>query len=202
MTDAGIAALPVADLIHPEGAWIALWVTSPKLYAPQNSKTVLAPDVVARRWGARYSGRGWVWVKLKRGFEETFDSFINVHTDLHTGMGYTTRKCCEDVLLFRAGKPKRLARDVHEVILAPAREHSRKPDEVFQRIERFAPGPYVELFARETRAGWDAWGDQVDRFEQSEAIPYPRRTSTRRTPATRRASCPTAAARRKLGAQR
>jgi hypothetical protein len=65
MTDADIAALPVADLLHPEGAWIFLWVTSPKLYAPTRSRTHLSPDNVARAWGARYSGRAFVWIKTK-----------------------------------------------------------------------------------------------------------------------------------------
>ena len=65
MTDADIAALPVADLLHPEGAWIFLWVTSPKLYAPAGSRTQLSPDDVVRAWGARYSGRAFVWIKTK-----------------------------------------------------------------------------------------------------------------------------------------
>jgi N6-adenosine-specific RNA methylase IME4 len=54
---------------------------------------------------------------------------------------------------------------VHQVILAPRREHSRKPDEIHERIERLLPGPYGELDAREERAGWDVWGDEVGRFD-------------------------------------
>lgn len=168
MTDVDIAALPVADLIHPDGAWIALWVTSPKLYAPKKSKKVLAPDDMVRAWGARYSGRGWVWVKLKRNLEACdfdYSEIVDGKELLHMGMGFTTRKNAEDCLLFRVGSPKRLAKDVHEIIISPAREHSRKPDEIFKRIERFAPGPYVELFAREPRAGWAVWGDQIDAFQ-------------------------------------
>lgn len=53
MTDANIAALPIADLLHPEGAWIFVWTTSPKLYAPVGSRTQLSPDAVAGAWGAR-----------------------------------------------------------------------------------------------------------------------------------------------------
>ena len=58
---------------------------------------------------------------------------------LHVGMGYGTRKNAEDCFLFRVGSPKRLARDVHEIILAPVREHSRKPDEAIERIEPTRP---------------------------------------------------------------
>jgi N6-adenosine-specific RNA methylase IME4 len=166
MTDADIAALPVADLLHPDGAWIFLWVTSPKLYALRNSRIALAPDQLARAWGARYSGRAFVWVKLKKAFAQTHDTdtFMNFRTDLHVGMGYTTRKCAEDCLLFRTGMPQRLAKDVHEVIIAPAREHSRKPDEAMARIERFCPGPRVELFSRSDRGGWATWGNEVGMF--------------------------------------
>jgi N6-adenosine-specific RNA methylase IME4 len=79
-------------------------------------------------------------------------------------MGFTTRKNAEDCLLFRTGRPQRLARDVPEVIISPVREHSRKPEEAFARIERFCPGPRVELFAREHREGWDAWGEEAGLF--------------------------------------
>lgn len=50
--------------------------------------------------------------------------------------------------------------DVRTLILAPRREPSRKPDEIYARIERLVPG-YLELFARR-RVGWDALGDEVD----------------------------------------
>jgi len=166
MTDADIAALPVADLLHPDGAWIFLWVTSPKLYRNGKSKTVRRPDEIANAWGARYSGRAFVWMKLKKHLEACVFDYSEIADGelLTTGMGYGTRKNAEDCLLFRTGAPQRLARDVHEVILAPRREHSRKPDEAFARIERFCPGPRVELFARERRFGWDCWGNEVDKF--------------------------------------
>lgn len=167
MTDADIAALPIADLLHPEGAWIFLWVTSPKLYAPAGSRTQLSPDDVVRPWGARYSGRAFVWIKTKA---KAALPTIHCEHDLHVGMGFTTRKNAEDCLLFRTGMPQRLARDVREVIVSPVREHSRKPDEAIARIERFCPGPRVELFAREARDGWDAWGDEVGMFNEQALI--------------------------------
>ena len=50
------------------------------------------------------------------------------------------------------------------VIMAPRREHSRKPDEVYGRIEQLVAGPYVELFARQRWPGWHAWGNEIDKF--------------------------------------
>lgn len=52
-----------------------------------------------------------------------------------------------------------------QLILGPRREHSRKPDDIYDRIKRLLPGPYLELFARTSgRPGWTAWGDQKERF--------------------------------------
>jgi N6-adenosine-specific RNA methylase IME4 len=51
-----------------------------------------------------------------------------------------------------------------KIILAPVREHSRKPDQFYTRVQRYCDGPYLDLFARERRPGWDCWGDQVDMF--------------------------------------
>ena len=46
------------------------------------------------------------------------------------------------------------------------REHSRKPDEFVNLIENCSPGPYLEMFARGNRDGWDMWGNQaVDDYE-------------------------------------
>jgi N6-adenosine-specific RNA methylase IME4 len=57
---------------------------------------------------------------------------------------------------------KRLDRGIDQVIYAPVREHSRKPDEMYARIERlFGDIPRIELYAREQRPGWTAWGDQI-----------------------------------------
>jgi N6-adenosine-specific RNA methylase IME4 len=104
-----------------------------------------------------------VWIKTKAS---AMMPSIHRDHDLHVGMGFTTRKNAEDCLLFRIGMPQRLARDVREVIISSVRQHSRRPDEALARIERFCPGPRIELFAREARRGWDCWGDEVGMFEQ------------------------------------
>jgi N6-adenosine-specific RNA methylase IME4 len=123
-------------------------VTSPRLF-------LVKP--IVRAWGFAYSGRAFVWIKTRTTGE------------LHVGQGYTTRKNAEDVLLFRRGSPKRHAKDVHEVVLSPVRQHSQKPKEVRQRIERFCPGPYAELFARDTAPEWGSWGSEVGKFGRAAA---------------------------------
>jgi N6-adenosine-specific RNA methylase IME4 len=87
----------------------------------------------------------------------------------HLGLGLTTRKNIELCLLARRGHPRIHAHDVRELIVAPRREHSRKPDEQYARIERLVDGPFVELFARQRRPGWISIGDEIDRFAQSTA---------------------------------
>jgi N6-adenosine-specific RNA methylase IME4 len=57
---------------------------------------------------------------------------------------------------------------VPSVIQAPRREHSRKPDETYELIERMYPElPKIELFARAGREGWDAWGNQAPQGEET-----------------------------------
>lgn len=157
MTLDDIKALPVRDLASPDGCHLFMWVTGPHLASAFE---------VMNEWGFRYSGVAFTWVKLKRSFNALQLRVLpTMESDLHVGLGFTTRKNAEFCLLARRGNARRVAKDVREIILAPVREHSRKPDEVYGRIERYCAGPYVELFARQQRAGWDQWGNQVDRFE-------------------------------------
>ena len=149
---------PVLDLAElkamPVRNWAArnchlfLWTTGPHLRQ--------AFDLMAA-WGFQYSGLAFTWVKLKAHTR----GGLWGENDFHLGLGYTTRHNAELVLLGRRGNPTRLACDVRELVIAPVREHSRKPNEVYARIERYCPGPYLELFARGSRPGWDVWGDQA-----------------------------------------
>ena len=75
-------------------------------------------------------------------------------------------------LLATTGSPKRLSRGVPQVIAEPIREHSRKPDCVYERIEALVDGPYLELFARQEYPGWDAWGNEVGKY-----VPQARQTA-------------------------
>ena len=102
-------------------------------------------------------------MKLRRKLERQRALFLT-ERDFYVGLGLTTRKSSELVLLGRRGNCRRISKSVRELILAPVREHSRKPDEFYRRVECYCDGPFVDLFARERRPGWDAWGDQVDMF--------------------------------------
>ncbi|MNQ97153.1 hypothetical protein D3C85_1127850 [compost metagenome] len=81
-------------------------------------------------------------------------------------MGYWTRKQAEICIMFTRGKPRRIGKGVRQIIEAPRREHSRKPDETHDRVQALVAGPYLELFARQPRAGWAVWGNQTDKFQE------------------------------------
>src|SRR3546814_14275123 len=83
----------------------------------------------------------------------------------HTGLGYWTRQNTEQCLLATRGKPKRIARNVPQLVVAPRRERSRKPDDIAPYVARIVSGPYLELFALQQRPGWTAWGTQTYKFE-------------------------------------
>lgn len=151
-----IKALPVRS-VAAKDAHLFLWTTGPCL--PRAFEVIEA-------WGFQYSAVAFTWVKLKRSHQPAQLRVLPLcDGDLHVGLGLTTRKNCEFVLLGRRGNAHRNAKDVREVILAPVREHSRKPDDIYARIEAYCDGPYLDLFARQRRAGWTAWGNEVDRFE-------------------------------------
>lgn len=153
-----IAAMPVKELAAKD-AHLFMWTTGPCL---RQSFEVM------EAWGFRYSAVAFTWVKLKRSFNPSQLRFVpTADCDLHVGLGLTTRKNAEFCLLGRRGNAKRNAKDVREIIMEPVREHSRKPDAVHARIERYADGPYLELFARQRRPGWDSWGNEVDKFQEA-----------------------------------
>jgi N6-adenosine-specific RNA methylase IME4 len=163
-----IKAMPVAEICAPD-SHLALWATGPTM--PQALEVMTS-------WGFTYSGFFLVWFKLRRGIADHQLCIVNqIESELHMGLGYTTRKNVEVCLLGRRGKPKRLAKDVrevvpappheldHEPLVAPVRQHSRKPDEAYRRMERYAAGPYLQLFGRESRPGWTVWGNEAEKFD-------------------------------------
>jgi N6-adenosine-specific RNA methylase IME4 len=153
-----IQALPVADLASKDGCHLFLWTTGPCL--------PLAFDVI-KAWGFRYSSMAFTWVKLKRSYNALqLRTLPLTATDLHTGLGLTTRKNAEFCLLARRGNCKRISKSVREIILSPVREHSRKPDEFYERVPQYAAGPYLDLFSRQTRPGWTTWGKEATKFDE------------------------------------
>jgi N6-adenosine-specific RNA methylase IME4 len=153
-----ICALPVKELAAKD-AHLFIWTTGPCLR--QTFEVIEA-------WGFRYSAVAFTWIKLKRSFNALQLRVLpTAESDLHVGLGLTTRKNAEFCLLARRGNARREAKNVREIILSPVREHSRKPDEVFSRIERYCAGPYLELFSRQPRDGWDCWGNEVGKFAEA-----------------------------------
>lgn len=150
VTNEELAALPIGDLAAPDCV-LFLWVVWPKLEE-------IIPMI--RGWGFTYKTCAFDWIKAHVGQIEMFRD----DGDAQVGMGYWTRANSEPCLLATRGKPKRLNADVRQGIIAPRREHSRKPDGVHERIERLVAGPYLELFARQRRPGWDCWGNETDKF--------------------------------------
>lgn len=140
-----ICAFPVKD-VAADDAILFLWVYQPLL--PEAFKVMEA-------WGFRYVSIGFVWRKLTK------------HGKEHMSTGYYTRAGMEMVLIGRRGNPPRpLNRGVRQVFSSPVREHSRKPDEVYDYIEKMYNGPYLELFARsEYRKDWCKVGDEVGKMK-------------------------------------
>lgn len=81
------------------------------------------------------------------------------------GMGYYTRKQCEVCHLLVKGRPARKSKSVRQFIDSATREHSRKPDVQYGRIEALFDGPYLEMFARQKWPGWDVWGNETNKFQ-------------------------------------
>lgn len=131
-----IKALPVAQ-VAAKDCLLFMWTVS-HLQA--------AAFDVAAAWGFQPVSLAFVWDKGRMG------------------MGYWTRQETEICHLFKRGRPKRKSKGVRQLIKAPRREHSRKPDEVYERIEALVGGPYLELFARQAWPGWSAWGNETGRF--------------------------------------
>lgn len=152
MSLADIKALPVERVAAPDCA-LLMWVTDP--FLEQGLEVMNA-------WGFTFKTVGFLWAKLRRKAGE--DALASDASSYHVGMGYYTRANPEICLLGTRGRPQRLHKDVRRLIVAPVREHSRKPDETHDRVERLFPGPYLELFARQTRPGWSVWGNETSKF--------------------------------------
>jgi N6-adenosine-specific RNA methylase IME4 len=138
-----ICKLPVGDLAA-DNCVLFLWCVWPSIFE--------FPQRVMAAWGFEFKTNAFTWVKAKRsGFGH------------HFGMGYYTRANTEPCLLAVRGDMPIAAKDVLALIYSPVREHSRKPDEQYGKIERLYPNMrYLELFARKKRDGWDAWGNEIE----------------------------------------
>lgn len=144
-----IAALPVGHLARGD-AWLWLWATYPML--PQAIQVMSA-------WGFPYV-TGGTWIK--RG----------TSGKLAMGTGYVLRSCSEVFLIGKHGSPRTCSKSVRNVIEAPRREHSRKPDEAYTVCEElFGPANRLDLFSRQSRPGWTNWGNEREKFDLALDLP-------------------------------
>lgn len=142
MTLEEIMELPVAQLALPK-SHLYLWVPN---------ALVLEGLEVMKRWGYTYK-TNLVWYKVRKDGGPD-----------GRGVGFYFRNVTELVLFGTRGSLRTLApgRRQVNVLLTRKREHSRKPDELYDIIQECSPGPYLELFARHCRRGWTQWGDEAN----------------------------------------
>ena len=137
-----ICNLPV-EKIASKDCILFMWMTFPTL---QESLKVI------ESWGFKYKTVAFVWIKQNKKAPTLF-----------WGLGFWTRANAEICILATKGNPKRISAKVHQVIISPVEEHSKKPDETRKRIvELVGDLPRIELFARSKTKGWDVWGNEVD----------------------------------------
>ena len=136
-----ICSLNVEEFAEKDSV-LFIWVTFPQL------KEALK---VIKAWGFKYKTVAFVWIKQNKSGKGWF-----------FGLGFWTRGNAEICLLATKGKPKRLSKRVHQLIISPLMEHSRKPNDAREKIvELVGELPRLELFAREKTDGWDVWGNEV-----------------------------------------
>ncbi len=141
MSNVEIAALPVADLAEKD-AHLYLWATNPRLFAEPHDAGV-GPREIMAAWGFRYITL-LTWIKNR------------------LGLGYYFRGCTEHVLFGVRGRAPipgelRIANVFNGDVDGA---HSRKPDAFLDLVEQVSSGPYLEMFSRRARLGWDTWGDE------------------------------------------
>lgn len=146
-----VKALPVAQLAA-EQSHLYLWVP--------NALIQEGLDVMDA-WGFKYK-TNIVWYKIRKDGGPD-----------GRGVGFYFRNVTELVLFGVRGSMRTLeaGRRQTNIITSRKREHSRKPDQLHDIIERCSPGPYLELFARRPRSGWQLWGDQIESKARMPQVP-------------------------------
>ena len=142
MTLEEIKALPVQE-VADENSHLYLWVP--------NALLIEGLEVM-KAWGFQYK-TNIIWEKVRNDGEPD-----------GRGVGFYFRNVTEILLFGVKGTNVRTlspGRSQVNLIRSKKREHSRKPDEMIDQIERCSAGPYLELFARGQREGWTMWGNQA-----------------------------------------
>lgn len=144
---------PFIDRLADDPCAMFFWVTHP---------TKQQAFEVIKAWGFEYVTVAFTWAKLNKNHAHQSD----LDRKFFFGMGYYTRANTEECWLCRRGKlPRFENRSIRQLVLAPIREHSRKPDEVRRRIDLAYPkANKIELFARTVTPGWTSWGLETGKF--------------------------------------
>jgi N6-adenosine-specific RNA methylase IME4 len=144
-----IEALPVEHLFR-DGAFIGLWCTNPLVAKGVHARVLAAwrmEPITMLTWAKRTRTGALRW-----------------------GTGYVARTVTEQLILASYGKHGIRNPKLPTLIDGLAREHSRKPDEVYAHFEKMTPNDFrCDLFARETRPGWEAWGNEANKFDGAAA---------------------------------
>jgi len=147
MTLPDLCALPVGEMAADD-AVLLMWATWPKL------DEACLP--LLKAWGFDYV-TGFPWVKVT---DVSPNLWGELEISVPYGVGFWARGCTELLLIGRRGNPKPPPNGFIG-LLSPNLYHSRKPEDVYAYAEAM-PGPYLELFARRPRPGWDVWGNEVE----------------------------------------
>lgn len=145
MTLDEICDLPV-EVAAADRAHLYMWV--PNALLPEGLR-------VMEHWGFKYKSN-LIWYKIRKDGGPD-----------RRGVGFYFRNVTEILLFGVRGRDVRTmppARSQENIISTQKREHSRKPDEQYDLIERCSWGPYLEMFARGQREGWDGWGNQAEAY--------------------------------------
>ena len=136
-----IGELPVGDMALSK-SHLYLWV--PNALVQEGLE-------VMKQWGFTYK-TNLVWYKVRKD-----------NGPDRRGVGFYFRNVTEMVLFGVRGHIRTLppGRSMPNILVSQKREHSRKPDELYEVIEKCSPGPFLELFARHNREGWSQWGDEI-----------------------------------------
>lgn len=137
-----ICKIPVKN-ITDKNCILFMWVTMPKLNQFME---------VVNAWGFEYKTCAFVWVKQNK---KNMSYFM--------GQGRWTRANAELCILATKGNPQRISASIRQLIVSPIESHSKKPDEIKNRIIKLVGDlPRIELFARQKTEGWDVWGNEVE----------------------------------------
>lgn len=156
MTLDELLRLPVGRVVA-EQAHLWLWTTG---------AFMVEAHQVAESWG--FSPKGIIpWIKVKKDAVRHVQREQDLRAAVRMGMGLYVRWASEFVVFAVKGKLPALNHDVTGVVFAERRDHSEKPDELYELVEAVSPGPRLELFARAPRLGYEVWGHEVGTWSPS-----------------------------------